>query len=252
MAIRWLTAFIDRPVGSFDTAVPFWLTVTGSTLSPGRGDAGQFATLVPPEGDAYLRVQRVDAGFGGCHLDLHVDDIGGHAEAASAGGAIEHRRQPGLVILTSPAGLRFCVVGHHGETTRPPPRPFDADGPVALVDQLCVDIPAARFEDECEFWARLTGCARRHSTARPEFDYLERPEGMPLRLLLQRRDDSDGPTRAHLDLACEDVDALVERHVQLGATTIGRFDHWTSMTDPSGLPYCITARDPRTGTLPDR
>jgi hypothetical protein len=74
---------------------------------------------------------------------------------------------------------------------------------------------------------------------------------MPLRLLLQRRDDSDGPARAHLDLACDDVDVLVGRHVELGATTIERFERWTSMADPAGLAYCITSRDPRTGVLPE-
>jgi catechol 2,3-dioxygenase-like lactoylglutathione lyase family enzyme len=251
MAIRWLTAFIDRPAASFDVTAAFWSSVTGSTLSPPRGETGQFATLVPPEGDAYLRVQRIDAGSGGSHLDLHVDDVAWQSEAATAAGATERYRRPGLVILTSPAGFHFCVVGHHGETTRPPSQPVDDAGHLALVDQLCLDVPADRFEDECEFWADLTGWRRGHSTVRPEFDYLDRPDPLPMRLLLQRRDDSDGPARAHLDIACDDVHALVERHVALGATTVERFEHWTTMADPAGLAYCITARDPRTGRLLD-
>ena len=51
----------------------FWREVTGSELSPLRGAAGEFATLLPADGDAYLRVQRVADGPGGHHLDLHVD-----------------------------------------------------------------------------------------------------------------------------------------------------------------------------------
>jgi hypothetical protein len=51
--------FLDFPVGSFGAGVAFWREVTGSTLSPFRGATGEFATLLPPSGDAYLRVQRV-------------------------------------------------------------------------------------------------------------------------------------------------------------------------------------------------
>jgi hypothetical protein len=251
MAIRWLTAFIDRPAESFDAATAFWLAVTDSTLSATRGETGQFATLVPPDGDAYLRMQRIDDGPGGSHLDLHVDDIAGHADAAIAAGANEVFREPGLVVLTSPAGFRFCVVGHHGETTRPSPQPFDAAGHAALVDQLCLDIPSDRFEDEGRFWAAVTGWKRRPSTVLAEFHVVERPGGMPLRLLLQRRGDRDGPTRSHLDIASDDVDGLVPRHLGLGASLVERYEHWTTMADPSGLPYCITSRDPRTGSLPD-
>jgi hypothetical protein len=73
---------------------------------------------------------------------------------------------------------------------------------------------------------------------------------MPLRLLLQRRDDDDGPARAHLDIASDHVDLLVADHQSLGASVVQTFEHWTTMTDPSGFPYCITSRDPRTGLLP--
>ena len=73
VAMRWLTAFLDFPADSFDAGVAFWRSVTGYGLSPSRGEDGQFATLLPPSGDAYLRVQRVVSGAGGCHLDLHID-----------------------------------------------------------------------------------------------------------------------------------------------------------------------------------
>ena len=56
MTVRWLTAFLDRPAATIDAATAFWRTVTGSTLSTPRGEHRQFATLLPPDGDAYLRV----------------------------------------------------------------------------------------------------------------------------------------------------------------------------------------------------
>ncbi|HEX4865441.1 MAG TPA: VOC family protein, partial [Acidimicrobiales bacterium] len=86
MTIRWITAFIDRPAGPFEDAVQFWMEATGSRLSQPRGEFGEFATLLPPGGDAYLRVQRVQGG-GGCHVDLHVDDVDDLASRATAAGA---------------------------------------------------------------------------------------------------------------------------------------------------------------------
>jgi hypothetical protein len=60
--VRWLTVFLDFPAGSFGAGVAFWREVTGSGLSPFRGAAGEFATLLPADGDAYLRVQRIADG----------------------------------------------------------------------------------------------------------------------------------------------------------------------------------------------
>ena len=55
MLFQWLTLFLDLPGQSFDAGVAVWREVTGSDLSPFRGPAGEFATLLPSDGDAYLR-----------------------------------------------------------------------------------------------------------------------------------------------------------------------------------------------------
>src|SRR5689334_15301485 len=104
--VRWLTVFLDFPADSFGARVAFWREVTGSTLSPFRGAAGEFATLLPADGDAYLRVQRVAGRSGGHHLDLHVDpalaSVEQAAERAVALGAKVLHRELGLVISASP------------------------------------------------------------------------------------------------------------------------------------------------------
>jgi hypothetical protein len=248
MIVRWLTGFIDRPSASFDSAVAFWSAVTGSSLSPPRGEADQFATLIPPDGDPYLRVQRLGDGHGGSHLDVHVDDIMGFARRALAVGAVEQRGYADVVVLRSPAGLPWCVVGHHGARVRPAPQAAGDTGRLHLVDQVCIDIPVSRFDEECAFWSHVTGWKQGQSSLRSEFRFLVRPEGCPLRLLLQRCDD-DGPARAHLDFASSDVGHVVAHHVRLGGTVAAVFEHWTVMTDPAGIRYCVTARDPATGRL---
>lgn len=246
--IRWLTAFIDRPAGTFEPAVRFWTAVTATSVSERRGNRGQFATLIPTGGDPYLRVQQVDAG-GGCHLDLHVDDLDTFARHAAALGAHVEPAIRGPAVVTSPAGMVACVVGYHGEHLRPPPI-RSPGGVLNLADQLCIDVPAAGFDRECEFWSALTGWPYRDSSAHHEFAYLERSSWCPLRLLLQRTGDRFGPARAHIDIASTAVGQLVSEHQAHGATVTAIYDHWTAMKDPSGMPYCVTSRDPITGQLP--
>jgi len=130
--VRWLTVFLDFPADSFGARVAFWREVTGSTLSPFRGAAGEFATLLPADGDAYLRVQRVAGRSGGHHLDLHVDpalaSVEQAAERAVALGAKVLHRELGLVISASPGGFTFCLVRWHGEHSVPRPVRLDGGG----------------------------------------------------------------------------------------------------------------------------
>ena len=108
--LRWTTAFLDLPRHDFDAGTAFWRAVTGSGLSAPRGEHDEFASLVPRDGDPYLKVQRIADGPAGIHLDLHTDDVPGFVEHATANGA--QVKQPGdYVVMTSPGGFTFCVVG---------------------------------------------------------------------------------------------------------------------------------------------
>jgi hypothetical protein len=144
----------------------------------------------------------------------------------------------------------FTLVHHRGEPRRPgPPVPSD---PAArtLVDQVCIDIAPDDHEAECAFWAALTGWEHRKARL-PGFSFLVRPDGIALRLLLQRLDrvEPSQPADGHLDLACDHRDAAAMLHRDLGAETGRRFEHWTVMADPSGQPYCLTVRHPDTGLV---
>ena len=253
MAIRWLTIFLDFPAQDFGTGVAFWREMTGSRLSPDRGADGEFATLLPSHGDPWLHVQRVRDGTGGCHLDLHLD--GGDAltdtaaRAASLGARVKHHNE-GVIILDSPGRFRFCLVRWEQERTVPDPVVLGDEG-ASRADQLCLDIPPDAFDRECSFWAGLTGWDLR-AGVRPEFAYLERPGGMPARLLLQRRTTAgeDDHVTGHIDFACAEPGRLAQRHVASGARIIAPLSHWMTMADPTGRPYCLTMRDPVTGKLP--
>lgn len=248
--VQWVTAFVDVPAEAFDRTAAFWCEVTGSTLSARRGERRQFATFEPADGDAYFRIQATDDGSAGVHLDLHTDDVRALADRAVELGATESEDLGSLVLLRSPGGLPFCVVQHHGEATRP--SPLVTPGlPDSILDQICIDVPAGMLDAEVQFWAAITGWPM-VGASHHEFRVLHRPDGIPIRLLLQQlgADDGGERVRAHLDVACgADAAALVPRHEAAGARFVHPGRVWSTLADPAGLEYCLTQRDPVTGRV---
>ncbi|GAA5707728.1 MULTISPECIES: VOC family protein [Streptomyces] len=240
--IRWAYAFVDRPAAEFVRAVDFWTAVTATERSESRGDQGEFVSLLPGAGDACVKAQGVRDGTGGAHLDLAVANVPALVGAARRLGAEVVAEHPGWAVLRSPGGQLFCAVPWHGESARPPV----VEG--SRLDQLCIDLAPAVYDLDVAFWSDLTGWTS-HPGALPEFHLVRPPEGLPIRILLQRLG-TDRPTSAHLDLACADIEATRVRHEELGATLVARGARWTVLRDPAGGTYCLTARDPETGSLP--
>lgn len=239
--IRWVWALLDTPTADADRSGTFWATVTRSRLSPPFGRHGEFVTLEPERGDAWLALQRIENGDGGIHLDLDVDvPVAEAAAEALRLGAEELTRRDGVVILRSPAGFVFCLTtwANTGSATRQERR----DQP-DLLDQVCIDIPADLYAREVDFWETLTGWPKRPGSL-PEFVSLTRPDGIPLRFLLQRLGKPTGTASAHLDLATLDRDATREAHVAAGARVVSAHEFWTVMQDPVGRTYCLTDRSP--------
>ncbi len=234
----WLSAFLDFTDRAFEPGVVFWAEVTGSRVSAPRGEDLEFATLVPRDGDALLRVQRLAEGPSGLHLDLHVTDPRAAADRAVGLGAVEVA-DPGHVVLRSPAGLSFCYVAHPASLR---PSPVTWPGGRSAVDQVCLDVAAAAYDEECGFWSALTGFTPT-PTDPPDGEFRRLDGPGPLRLLLQRLDDDRGPG-FHLDLSADDRVAEVARHVALGGRVVAVREQWTALTDPAGLAYCVTDRRP--------
>lgn len=240
--IHWTYAFIDRPADRLDRALAFWTAVTGTELSKLRGERDEFVTLVPQAAaDACVKVQGVDSGTGGAHLDFSVADVAEFVESARRSGAEVAALHDGWAVLRSPTGQLFCAVPWHGESVRPPV----VAG--SRLDQVCLDIAPSMYDAETAFWAVLTGWNVLPG-ALSQFRALQPPPGLPIRVLLQRVDD-ERPATAHLDLACSDRKAVRIRHEGIGATFVADGTHWTVMRDPAGGTYCLTGRDPETGRL---
>ena len=71
------------------------------------------------------------------------------------------------------------------------------------------------------------------------------PADGPVQLLLQRLGpETSGPTRAHIDIGTDDIDAEVARAVSLGAERLWPGDGWYALRDPTGLIFCVTGNSP--------
>ncbi|MCU1470858.1 MAG: hypothetical protein JWQ39_2007 [Glaciihabitans sp.] len=244
--IRWLWAFIDRPAAHFEECTEFWTTVTGTTLSPTRGEHNEFVTLLPDYGAPTVKMQTID-GASRVHLDLDVDDVVAATERAVQLGATLVgdyilTERIGYAVLRSPHGMTFCFTPFRDGAGALPPTVTGPEGDRSRLDQVCLDIGASDYGTEARFWADLTGWAWRPGSL-PEFARLSARPGVPIDLLLQRLGE-DRPTAAHLDLACTDIEATAAWHQKLGARRIDRGSRWLVMTDPAGQTYCLTGREP--------
>jgi Glyoxalase-like domain len=244
--IEWVDAFVDVPTALATDFRAFWSSVTGWPESSPRGDRGQFRSLLPPQGSAYLRIQELDDGPR-LHLDLTSADLDADAARLEGLGAIGCRSRDGVRILRSPAGQIFCLVVD--DEPRPVvPRDRWAtrwdDGHRSRLIQICLDVPPAAHDAELDFWAAATGWARRPSSYR-EFTHLLAPDDVPLQLLVQRMADPGDQVGAHLDLATDDVDGEVRRLRALGAVEVGPVGDWHVLQDPVvGLPFCVVPLRP--------
>jgi Glyoxalase-like domain len=111
--------------------------------------------------------------------------------------------------------------------------------------KVVVDVAEPDHDRELEFWRSATG------EPLPRFDYPEY-HGSTLgkqdfAILIQRL--GEGPSRLHLDIHTDDLEAEVTRLEGLGATRVQEINGWWVMRDPAGLPFCVIPD--RTGSLTD-
>ncbi|NYE37964.1 putative enzyme related to lactoylglutathione lyase [Nocardioides cavernae] len=244
----WIQLFLDTPATDLDRAAAFWSAATGWRPSPRRGESDQFLTLLPSAGAAWVKLQAVD-GPGGVHLDLDSTDRDAALARSRELGASDAWVYEGVPVMRSPGGLTFChtLLADDGDDDGAD----GGDGPAlardggTVLDQVCLDVPWALWDVEVDFWSRMTGRELQQGSS-PEFARLLAP-GAP-RILLQRLGERDGAVRAHPDLATADRAGDLQLHLGLGARHEDERDHWSVLTAPGGQVYCLTDRDPATGS----
>jgi hypothetical protein len=244
MAPAWIHLFLDTPAPRWDAGTAFWSQVSGTTISAARGEHGQFVTLLPTAGDAWLKLQAIRDDRAGVHLDLESADRTAARRESEELGATFAWQYDKVPVMRSPGGLLFChTVSDRHE------RPRMARAEAVVADQVCLDIPPPLWDAEVAFWRELTGRTLQ-AGGRPEFAFLGDPDPAgPPRMLLQRLHADAAEVTAHLDLATASRPEETRRHERFGAQVVRVERHWTVMHAPSGHDYCLTDRDPRTGSV---
>jgi predicted enzyme related to lactoylglutathione lyase len=107
---------------------------------------------------------------------------------------------------------------------------------------LIIDCRTDDLDREARFWSRALGYEIRPSDDPDDANYviLDTPQGEPY-IELQS---VDHPSRVHLDIKTDNVEAELKRLEKLGAQRIRKFDRWWVMEAPSGQRFCVVALRP--------
>lgn len=101
-----------------------------------------------------------------------------------------------------------------------------------IIDCKTDDLDAA-----AEFWSAALGYPRKRSSANEDAGYalLNTPPG-DLHIEVQK---VDHPSRVHIDIEADDIEAEVQRLEKLGAKRIKQVRTWWVMEAPTGQRFCV-------------
>ena len=101
-----------------------------------------------------------------------------------------------------------------------------------IIDCQTDDLGAA-----ATFWSQALGVAIGESTADANSAYVQFDE-TPAALHIEVQK-VDHPSRVHLDIEADDIDAEADRLEKLGAKRIGFVKRWWVMEAPTGQRFCV-------------
>lgn len=109
-----------------------------------------------------------------------------------------------------------------------------------LLSTFVIDVPSEVRDQTVAFWAGALG-ATPTKTRMAEYDMLDNA-APPNRIVVQ--DVGGGSAGIHFDIHTDDLEAEIERLIELGATLVDPSwaDHpgrWVIMRDPAGLEFCV-------------
>jgi predicted enzyme related to lactoylglutathione lyase len=96
---------------------------------------------------------------------------------------------------------------------------------------LIIDCQTDDLDAAAEFWAAVFGSKRV-----PEDTYMKLDDQAGLHLEVQK---VDHPSRVHLDIESDDIEAEVRRLEKLGAKRVANIRTWVVMEAPTGHRFCI-------------
>lgn len=114
---------------------------------------------------------------------------------------------------------------------------------------LIIDCKTDDLDREAAFWSKALGYEIRPSDDPNDKNYviLATPDGEPY----VEVQSVEHPSRVHLDIKTDDLEAEVQRLERLGAVRVKMVKHWWVMEAPSGHRFCVIPLHPgqNVGTL---
>ena len=236
MRVRWVWAFLDLPEEGFEESVEFWRAVTRTTVSPWRGDRGQFATLLPGAG------RGLGQGAAGRRCGRHPPRPrrrraarGRPRRCALSLGA--RRSSTRCPTTTGPSGGRVPLAGRFrllpdvaGRRRRPCRGPGAGGAAEPCSTRSAWTSPATGMPPRSRSGRRSPGgrCGRGLAGVREPGCGRAAPGAVPAAAAGRKA----SGVRAHVDLACADSRAEYDRHVALGAGRVRPGRGWIVLRRP--------------------
>ncbi len=99
---------------------------------------------------------------------------------------------------------------------------------------IIIDCRTDDLEEAAEFWGRALG----HSTRETDDDLYVELETGPNELQVEVQK-VDHPSRVHIDIEADDIEAEVRRLEKLGAKRLQQVKSWWVMEAPTGQRFCV-------------
>lgn len=102
---------------------------------------------------------------------------------------------------------------------------------------IVIDCETDDLDKEAAFWSGALGCEVDQSSESNAQTYRElKTAPDDIQVLLQK---VDHPSRVHLDIETDDIEAEVSRLEKLGAKRVAQIKRWWVMEAPSGQRFCV-------------
>lgn len=103
---------------------------------------------------------------------------------------------------------------------------------------LVIDCETDDLDGDASFWGAALGCevlAPDMESGNDRYRELKVDPSQP-QILVQK---VNHPSRVHLDIETDDIEAEVARLEKLGAKKVGKIRHFTILEAPSGQRFCV-------------
>lgn len=102
---------------------------------------------------------------------------------------------------------------------------------------LIIDCQTTDLEAAADFWSKALGLPQRTRTSQQDSAYIgleTDPNGLHIEV-----QQVDHPSRVHLDIETDNIEAEVERLEALGAKRLKKVRTWWVMQAPTGHRFCV-------------